>query len=118
MITPILRTKPTVDLAGLQPEILFGLLVAWTVYASFGYDCVVTRARDRDKDQLTNSLHNRDGICRAVDLRTKHVNTDQLSSLHHCLKQSLPPDFDCVLEDDHIHLEWDQKEPVTDSEHA
>lgn len=105
----ILFAKRTVDVSNMAPEILFGVMVAFTVYASYEYDCVITRAFDRADDQLPTSLHNRDNRCRAVDIRINHLKDEMVKPLYNRLCLSLPPGFDCVLESDHIHLEWDPK---------
>ena len=106
--------KPGVDLRGLQPQMAVAYTIACAVYAKIGgYDCVITSAADGVHS--ANSLHTRDGICRALDLMTKHVDRESKILLVHVLQVALGSQFDVVLEsvgleNEHAHVEWDVKE--------
>ena len=45
----------------------------------------------------------------ALDLRISNIPKDQLQRYIKALKGRLGPDFDVVLESDHIHVEFDPK---------
>lgn len=106
--------KAGVDVRGLQPQMAVAYTIACRVYDKIGgYDCVITSAFDGVHG--AGSLHNRDGICRALDLRTKHVDQDSKLMLVHSLQVALGPQFDVVLESvgleqEHAHIEFDVKE--------
>lgn len=106
---PTLNCKQGVDPSHATGEILLAIMVAQSVYASHGFDCVITRLYDRTPKQKPNSLHNRDGICRAVDLRINHLPSELVANLTVEIALRLPQGYDVVQEPDHLHIEWDPK---------
>jgi len=106
--------KPGVDLSNLAPQMAVAYTIACGVYAkhtgnTFG-QCVITSASDGVHSP--NSLHYSG---KALDLRTKHLIPAVVPFLVRDLKLALGEQFDVVLETDHIHLEFDPKEPAKDS---
>lgn len=99
--------KPGVDLRNLVPQMAVAYTVAALIYQKFGYVCTITAAFDGV--HMTNTLHQRDGLCRALDLRTNTLNPHDIPLVHAMLKEALGPQFDVVLEKDHIHMEFDPK---------
>ena len=78
------------------------------VYAQFGVPCVCTSARDGKHSP--KSLHYSG---RAIDLRTRQLGNMQQLEVTARLRKVLGPDFDVVLESDHLHIEFDPKtEPL------
>lgn len=59
-----------------------------------------------DSGHNANSLHAWD---LAVDLDTDGDRLSSIVSLHGYLARILPPGYDVVLEQDHVHVEWDVK---------
>lgn len=106
---PRLKFKMGVDPWNVCGELILAILVARDVYAEHGFDCVMTRLYDHAPNQLPNSLHNRDGICRAVDLRINHLPNELIVPIFTDIRTALPGCYDLVLEKDHIHLEYDRK---------
>jgi len=98
----MISIKETVDLRGMRPEVLLAIVVADQVYTSLGYNCVVTSVTD--SKHKPGSLH---GIGFAVDLRTKHVPVEQHQAIVSEMSARLGPQFDVVLETDHVHCEYD-----------
>jgi hypothetical protein len=49
----------------------------------------------------------------AVDLRTLNVPTEKLQPLVERIRAALGADFDVVLESNHIHAEFQPKQPLT-----
>ena len=45
----------------------------------------------------------------ALDIRISNIPSTQLIPYVRALRGRLGKDFDVVLEDDHIHVEWDKK---------
>jgi hypothetical protein len=101
----MLKIKETVNMVGLRPEVIPLLIVANEVYASLGYDCVVTSVTD-SKHTAGVSLH---PFGFAIDFRTKHVPVEKHQAIVDEMKVRLGPQFDVVLEVDHIHGEFDNR---------
>lgn len=101
-----MQVKKGVISEGVAPQIWYALGVADNVYRAAGYTLVVTSLKDGKHS--AQSLHYR-GL--AADLRTRTIKTgDELRNIYARLKNIL--DFfgyDVVLEDDHIHVEYDFK---------
>lgn len=99
--------KPGVDLRGLCPQLAIAYTIALDVYREkAGTVCVITSASDGTHGP--NSLHYRG---KALDLRTNSLRPDQIHPVFVALKTALGAQFDVVLESDHIHLEFDPKDP-------
>lgn len=92
----------SVEVAGIRPELMFGLYVADEVYRSVGVDMVVTSITD-GRHSLT-SLHY---AGQAADIRIRNLppNTSP-ATIAKEIKSRLNIDFDVVVEPDHIHLEY------------
>jgi len=110
-----MRLKPGVRLTGLQPQIVLAAVVVHSIMARSGMECIITSANDSTHG--ANSLHSRDGLCRAMDFRTKNYPFDK-RALAQEVRASLGPDFDVVLEDEggpneHMHVEYDPKPLIT-----
>lgn len=90
----------TVNIEGLDPVLKAALVEMEYIYAKFHTELVVTSGKDGTHGK--NSLHYEG---KAVDLRTWNV----LDALVKQLKAHLGPNYDVVLEKDHIHIELDPK---------
>ena len=98
--------KIGVDLRGLQPQMVLAYVIACTIWQErAGVPCVITSASDSVHGP--NSLHYK-GM--ALDLRTNSLRSEQVGPIHTALVAALGPQFDVVLEPDHIHCEYDPKE--------
>ena len=73
-------------------------------YDDLGYECVLTAGCDNN--HAKDSLHP-DGLAR--DFRTNHMKADHRVELAMNLTTALGPEFDVILETDHLHVEWDPK---------
>ncbi len=104
----MLLLKTGVRIAGLRPEILLAVVAAERVCAVMGVDCVVTACVDGV--HKSGSLH----YCGlAVDLRSRDFRPGDVDKAIARIKQCLGADYDVVLETDHIHVEFQQKQPLT-----
>ena len=104
----MLLLKPGVRVAGLRSEILLAVVAAERVCAEMGVDCVVTACVDGVHQ--AGSLH----YCGlAADLRSRDFRPGDLDKAIARIRQCLGTDYDVVLENDHVHVEFDQKQPLT-----
>ena len=104
-----LRTalKLGVDIRGISPECVLGILVAAQVFEERGVPFVVTSVKD--SKHMSKSLHylGRAFDCRLPSRYTRAEATDGL--IRDDLKSALGPQFDVILESDHLHVEHDPK---------
>ena len=98
----MLSLKTNCRIKDLSPQAMLGITICSSVYAAHDYDCVVTSIND--SRHMTNSLHYR-GY--AFDLRIWMIPEEMRESFAAELAAALGPEFDVVLEDDHIHVEAD-----------
>jgi len=111
-----LKFKVGVNQAGVVPEMVLGIQVVCSIYTKHGHDCIITSMHDSQHGP--NSLHSRDGLCRAVDFRTKHIPTSlEKGQIASEVKDALGNNYDVVFEHEneaaeHLHVEWDQKTQV------
>jgi hypothetical protein len=99
--------KHGVDLRGIQPQMAVAYTIAEAIYwDKAGVHCVITSCSDGRHGP--NSLHYK-GM--ALDLRTSNLRPEQLHPVFNALKTALGVQFDTVMESDHIHCEFDPKEP-------
>jgi len=75
------------------------------VFGVFGLTPMITSAND--SKHRVDSLHYRG---RALDYRIFDVPADVLPTIHRILRWNLSPEFDVILEDDHLHIEYDSPE--------
>ena len=127
----MLHLKPGVNPHNIQPQVNLLIQIVSSIYAKHGYDCLVTRLYDYTPQQVKNSLHNRDGICRAVDFKTIHlpdmIKQMMLAEVREAigyLDTSKPRAYDFILEpritgpdgrlvkEEHFHGEADNHFPV------
>jgi hypothetical protein len=101
-----MQLKTGVRPTGLRPELLLALIVAAEVWKSLDEELVITSLND-SKHSAT-SLHY-DG--RAADLRTNYFTDEEKQHAAAKLRSALGsnPDYDVVVESDHIHLEYQPK---------
>lgn len=99
-----MRWLDSVKFQELKPQTLLAIIRVDEVYKKFGYEFWITSAND--SQHKTNSLHY---TGYAFDCRTKNVPAQLHVSLHAAIQACLGPQFDCVLESDHIHVEYDPK---------
>lgn len=103
-----LAIKPGARVQGLTGEIRLGLSVAEGVYAEANTLCVVTCGVDGK--HMAASKHYSGN---AVDLRINNLPaTSPPQAIVNKIKERISPDYDVVLEGDHIHLEYDPKTPL------
>jgi hypothetical protein len=97
--------KPGVSIVGVSPELAFGWTIIAAAYGAHGWVCVATAVTDGKHGN--GSLHY---VGSAIDLRLPSRQTgdpaDDLRMVSE-LRIALGEEWDCVLEETHLHLEHD-----------
>lgn len=100
-----MRLKPGIKIAGVRPEIVLALTIAAGVYREVAdIELVVT--------EVTGGKHGRGSlhyVGLAADLRTRNLTKEQKNNIALLLREKLGAEFDVVLEETHIHLEFQPK---------
>lgn len=99
-----MRLKTGVKIQGIRPELLFALNVADRVYNTHGEELVITSIKD-GKHKVGSKHYSGD----AADLRIKFFTEPKKKEVHARLIASLGQDYDVVLHETHIHVEFDPK---------
>jgi uncharacterized protein YcbK (DUF882 family) len=101
-----MRIKGGVRAHGVMPETVLGMMVAESVYRDNGYKFVVTAIIEGGHSRA--SLHY---IGAAFDCRINNMPASKWKGVADEIRARLGGDYDVVLEDTHIHVEWQPKEP-------
>jgi len=99
--------KNGVKINGIKPECVLGILIAeclWKLSLKTNDPIVITSITDGKHSD--NSLHYK-GL--GFDVRTKFLTSSQKSIFFDALKRNMDLEFDIVMEDSHIHIEFDPK---------
>lgn len=99
-----MKIKSGVDIKGIQPEIVVGLIVSNDVYRSATAEFRLTSALEGV--HMVGSKH---GIGQAIDIGIRDLSSDKVLNMFAALKLNLGEQFNVVLESDHIHIEFDPK---------
>ncbi len=100
----MLAIKKGVDLRLLSPQMAIAAAVADSVYTELGVPCVITSGRDSKHG--AGSLHY---LGHGLDFRIRDMTANQAINAAQMLRDRLGPQYDVVLENDHIHTEFDPK---------
>ena len=95
--------KKGVRIHGIRPEVVFALVIVAQVFSTFDEDLVITSVIDGR--HMRGSLHY---VGAAFDVQLPLYNNE---GARQRLAEALGAEFDVVLEDTHIHVEWQPKEP-------
>ncbi len=99
-----MKLKHNVKLQGLQPQIMMAVIVANDIYNQHDKELVITSVNDSKHGE--NSIHYKGN---AIDLRTRYFGNQEKIEVYREIQSRLGYDFDVVLENDHIHVEYDPK---------
>ena len=106
----MLFLKAGVRITGIRTEILLAAVAAERVYEEAGHDFTITACVDGK--HMAGSLHY---AGQAIDVRTRDIALADVQKLLARIKMCLGDDFDVLLEVDHIHIEFQPKQPLTDN---
>lgn len=101
--------KPGVKLDKLSPQLLLGLIIALPVFSAYASPLYITSIDDGKHGK--NTLH---GLGYAADLRIWYLRAEDRPRVVQEMRSRMGPDFDIVLEPDHIHVEYDPKHDAED----
>ena len=103
----MMSLKPGVDMRGLHPEALAAMFIADGVFTSLLSPLVITAVKNGKHKK--GSLHY---VGQAFDARlpSRYVIGNVDRNVVEALKAALGVQYDVVLEEDHIHVEFDPKE--------
>lgn len=99
---PGVRLKKGASIKGIQPEMLFALIVVSPIMFEYGQECVVTSGTDGKHSK--NSKHY---LGYAIDLRSWVLR--DTSTEAHCAKDmqdALGAEFLVLVEGSHIHVQF------------
>lgn len=104
-----MKIKPGVRVFGLRPEMVLALTICESIYRKYGVEVVITAGIEGKHKR--GSFHYAGD---AADIRIKNL-PPEVSTVHvrDEIADALGTDFDVVLESDHIHIEFDPKDPYT-----
>lgn len=103
---PDVTYKSGVSGSRISEAIRYAINIAESVYADVGKELVVTSTTEGQ--HKSDSLHYSGN---AVDIRTRNLDTGQQYQVWNKIKTRLGKDYDVLLEGNHIHIEYDPKNP-------
>jgi hypothetical protein len=106
----MLLLKPGVRVAGIRPEVLLAVVAAEGVFEEAGVDLVLTACVD-GKHSL-GSLHYAGQV---VDIRTRDVPPEMRQKLAARVRECVGEDYDMILEETHMHLEYQPKRSLSNA---
>ena len=93
--------KNGVKLAGLQPEMLEAIDICAEVFSKNNLPLTLTSAREGNHGRHS---HHYKGL--AIDLRVWDI-ADSVNIYQRYLQEALGPDYQVIVEPDHLHVEYD-----------
>lgn len=99
-----MRLKSGVRVNGIKPETILAMLITERVFQRHGAELTITSLLDGKHSP--NSLHYR-GF--AFDARTRDIEQAKRPELRDAVSEALGNEFDVVLEETHLHVEFDPK---------
>lgn len=98
--------KADVRVGGIQPEMAIAFPVVISAYKEVAgtENLVVTSACEGVHGRSSKHI-----IGMALDFRTSGIAQDTQEELRRAVAAGLGPDYDCVLEKTHLHIEFDPK---------
>ena len=93
-----------VSLRGIRPETVIGMIIVSEAYKKYDARCQFTSITDGQHSVA--SLHY---VGFAFDCRTISIDPDKVQKIVLECKRALNSEWDVVLEDDHLHVEYQPK---------
>lgn len=103
----MIRIKHGVSLRSLSPQLLIAAMVAESLMTRFKVDLVITSG---DEGQHSRGSKHYSGL--ALDFRTRDLKTHEVKrTVAEALAEALGDEYDVLLEETHIHVEYHPKGP-------
>lgn len=103
----MIHHKDTVDFRVFSVQILYAIIIAEQVWKEQNLDLWITSVSDSVGDRVKTSLHP-SGLAFDMRILPKLGHNDTINKLlADNLRTRLGPQYDVVLETDHIHCEFD-----------
>lgn len=103
----MMRIKPGVSVRALRPQLLLAVLAADRLMAAMSVDLVITSG---DEGQHSRGSRHYSGL--ALDFRSRDlVDHETKLGVANALRECLGDEYDVLLEETHIHVEYDPKGP-------
>ena len=96
-----MKIKSGVQVGGIQPEMILALMVAEPILEDYGQDLVITSCTDSQ-----HSKNSRHYIGYGLDLRSRDVQTSDISLLVDDLKLALGSEYYVAFETHHFHIQF------------
>ncbi len=97
-----MRIKHSVRVRGMRETALVAMFAAAEVYRLYGEDFVLTSATDGN--HMPGSFHHTGD---AIDIRLPaNAAPDMIAGV---IRDRLPDEYQVIVEDDHIHIEYDPR---------
>ena len=102
-----MRLKEGVRTTGVQAALVIAMTIADQVCRDHGLEFVITSIVDG-----THSIASLHYVGAAFDMRTRHMTSVQIERVATETRTRLGADYDVVVESNHIHVEWQPKQPL------
>ncbi len=99
-----IRIKAGVKIDALQPQIVLAISVADSFLRGINRDCWLTSVNEGA--HVRTSMHH---LGMAVDFRRRHLTSIEAETFAGHLRSALGPQFDVILTDTHVHVEYQPK---------
>lgn len=96
--------KKGVKINGVKPEMVLGIIIIQSVFDKHGKTLVIT--------EVTGGKHGYGSLHysgNAVDIRTRDFTLEETNIIANDLREALRENFDVVVENTHIHAEYQPK---------
>lgn len=103
-----MKVKDGVSFCGLNIRMLPVLRICDRIWRAYGFELVVTSGTESNGGHMAGSLH---WFGYALDFRTtghQGWSIDIQDKIVEKLRKELPADYDMVVHDDHIHIEYNK----------
>jgi len=102
------RKNSTIKLTGLVLEMKQVLVIVDCLWKRHGNEAVITAGTEAfDGNDLIHSTGSLHPFGRALDFRTYYFSREIINKIEKELIKALGPDYDIVVHEDHIHIEYD-----------
>ena len=97
-----MQIKHDVKLAGIHPEIVIAAMVVNEMCREYGVEFVITCAKEG-----THRKGSKHFVGQAIDVRTRDMALHNRKAFATSIAKAVGPEFDVVLEGNHLHIEFD-----------